>query len=334
MDPANTRAAARSQRGLPRELEIDRTENYSHPRRGGTRGYPLWQRIRALQTLVLTNSYELAAESIGCSPVSVRRWEERLIPFRMNGNKERRQITAADQLLLSICLYIYPDASLDEISIFIVANGGEVYSRQVVSRRCLELGLTRKRSSREAYEAFSASSIQKRIWFWNEPPPLGIHETPTSTLLDVDETGFYLKDICTKYGRSHTTCRVRYPSHYTRNATRLNVILAIEPGNFNIHPGSSGSVNLPRRWVYVTHDSIDQFNFGEFIDDILSDIENHPVPDGYDNSRCILWDNLSCHKTPYVTNIIRDRATPNNFFQLIVHLISRRLHQLSIYCAN
>ena len=316
MDPANNRARERSLRGLERELEEERTQNYPPPRNGGSRGYPLWVRVRAMHVLRMTNDYDMAAECVGCHPISIRRWEERLIPYRMNGGRERRSITAADQLLLSICLYIYPDASLDEICIFIIANGGDVYTRPLISKRCSDLGLTRKRSSREAYEAFSPSSIRRRLWFWSEPPPLGIIGVPTSSMIDVDETGFYLKDISNKHGRSHTTVRVRHTAHYTRSEPRLNVIVAVEPGNHNVHPLSSGSINLPRRWVYITQDTVDQFNFGEFINDILTDLENNPVPDGYDDRRCILWDNLSAHKTPYVTNLIRDRQTPNNFYSV------------------
>lgn len=122
--------------------------------------------------------------------------------------------------------------------------------------------------------------------------------------MDVDETVFNLKDIVNKYGRSHTTCRARHPAHYTRNVAHLNAIVTIEPGNFNIHPASSVSINLPRQWVYITQENIDQFILGEFTNDVLTNIENNPVSDGYDDSRCILWDNLSCHKTGYVTNVI------------------------------
>ena len=159
MDAADNRAVTRSARGLDRELLQDRSLNYPHPRNGGSRGYPLWQRIRALDMMWGYNDYELAANAIGCHPISVRRWEQRITPFRMTGNRQRQRITAADQLLLSICLFIYPEANLDQICIFIVANGGDVYTRPTVSKRCKELGLSRKRSSREAYEAYSPASI-------------------------------------------------------------------------------------------------------------------------------------------------------------------------------
>ena len=316
MDPANTRAQSRSDRGLEREREQLRTSNPPHPSRGGTRGYPIWQRIRALDSYDINLSYAEAADRIGCSQRSVLRWQSRLSPYRMCGGTSKLHITGADQLLLSICLYIYPEASTDELCTFIIANGGDVYSRQIVSRRCGELGLTRKRSSREAYDTFSPDSLRKALWFRSEPPPLGIRGVDIYKLCDIDETGFYLKSCARKYGRGHTTCRVRHPSHYTRNERKVNVIMGVEPGNPNLARGTLGSREAPRRWIYMTQDSVDQFVFGDFVNIILSNIEDHPVADGYDDEKCIMWDNLSVHTTAYVTNVIRDRASHNNFYSV------------------
>ena len=58
----------------------------------------------------------------------------------MSGGKARTQLTGNDQLLLSICLFIYSDATADEITAFIYANGGDIYERPVITMRCNELG--------------------------------------------------------------------------------------------------------------------------------------------------------------------------------------------------
>ena len=176
--------------------------------------------------------------------------------------------------------------------------------------------MTRKRSSREAYDTFSPDSLRKALWFRSEPPPLGIRGVDIYKLCDIDETGFYLKSCARKYGRGHTTCRVRHPSHYTRNERKVNVIMGVEPGNPNLARGTLGSREAPMRWIYMTQDSVDQFVFGDFVNIILSNIEDHPVADGYDDEKCIMWDNLSVHTTAYVTNVIRDRASHNNFYSV------------------
>ena len=46
----------------------------------------------------------------------------------MSGGTQRESLTGADQLLLSICLFIYPAVESDEIAIFIHANEGDIYT--------------------------------------------------------------------------------------------------------------------------------------------------------------------------------------------------------------
>ena len=60
-------------------------------------------------------------------------------------------------------------------------------------------------------------------------------------------------------------------------------------------------------------DNVDQFIFGGLVKEILTNIEIHPVLGNYHDEKFIIWDNLSAHKTPCVTNIIEDKGTPNTF---------------------
>ena len=103
-DPAATRAITRSRLGLTRETQRFRTGHYPNPARGGTRGYPLWLRTIAINVLNENRNYTLAAQRIHCSTSSVRRWERRILPYRMSGGRPREQLTEPDQLLLSICV--------------------------------------------------------------------------------------------------------------------------------------------------------------------------------------------------------------------------------------
>ena len=145
------------------------------------------------------------------------------------------------------------------------------------------------------------------------PPPLGVHGVPIHRMVDIDETAFYLKKCSGNYGRGHTTCRVRFHAHYRRNKAKLNVILAVESGNANIPAHLDGSIERPRKWFRLTVDNVDQFIFGNFINEILSDIEQRPLPGNYDDHKIIIWDNLRAHKTPFVTHIIEDRISQNIF---------------------
>jgi hypothetical protein len=86
-------------------------------------------------------------------------------------------IVGRDQLLLCVFLLAHPDASDDEVAVFIVNNGGQLYSRQIISQRKKELKYTRKRASSEAYQAFLPQNLLRAEQFFNLPPSpsLGFH---------------------------------------------------------------------------------------------------------------------------------------------------------------
>ena len=311
-DPANKRARARSDLGLTRELQENRTYLPPDPSKGGAAGYPIWFRVRVLHAAAL-NGRDVAADHYGVSERSIERWETRLIPYRMTGGIEREALTGADQLWFSICIFIYPDASADEVCTFIVVQGGNVYSREQISTRCEELEIARKRLSKEACDAFSPR-VQRRVrWFWTLPPPLGIANIRMAILIDIDETGFYLSKLGSNYGRAVGCLRVRVPRHYTRNDQKLNVIIAVEPGDPNLPANVDGSVQNPRRWLMITVENVDQFVFGEFMEMLCTDLETNGTQNGLDMDRIFMWDNLSVHNTPYVTQLIQGRPTANRF---------------------
>ena len=85
------------------------------------------------------------------------------------------------------------------------------------------------------------------------------------------------------------------------------------PGNPLLPPNMYGSIQRPQPWIHVSQVNCDQFVFGDFINTMLLNIELYPVPQDYDNKRCIVWDNLTAHKTAYVTTMIRDRPSNNHF---------------------
>jgi len=309
---ASNRARARSRLGLSRELEVNRTNLPPDPSIGGSAGYPVWFRDRVLN-IVNVHGPVAAVNQCGISERSIRRWQDRLIPYRMTGGTERQALVGVDQLWFAICIFIYPDASDDEIATFIISQGGKVYSREQISSRCSELEITRKRLSKEAYDAFSLR-VQRRVrWFWSQPPPLGILTLIISQLIDIDETGFYSSKFGSNYGRALGCIRVRVPRHYTRNDPKVNVIIAVEPGDPNLPAHVDGSLQNPRRWLMLALNNIDQFVFGQFMEMLCNDLEMNPVPNGLDMDRVFMWDNLNAHNTPYVTQLIQGRPTANRF---------------------
>ena len=170
-----------------------------------------------------------------------------------------KKLVGEDQLLLTICLYIYPDAPADEIWAVIVAIGGDVYSRPDIMKRCSKLELTRKRSSYKLYLAYTTKNIHKYIlWCITLLIPLGLSMIRMARLINIDETRFYLKSCSSKYGRGHSSYRIRYPGHYTWKEKKVNVILAIEPRDEELPPNINGSIQNPQRWIMVTQDNCDQ----------------------------------------------------------------------------
>jgi len=225
-DPASTCALARIKNGYERELLVNRTQHHPNPSKDGSRGYPLWQRTQVLFHLNQYNNYTDAAESIGYSTSSARRWDIRPHPYRMTGGAPRINLCGIDQLLLTICLYIYPHASSDKIAAFIDFNGGG-YSHPNISKRCKELDLVRKACSHEAYNTSLPGNMQKAVWFVTLTPPLGVRGLQPNRLLDIDETEIYLSKVNSKYGQGHRACRIHIPSHYTRINPKVCEIMAI-----------------------------------------------------------------------------------------------------------
>ena len=264
----------------------------------------------------LTHGFDEAIEIFNVSKRTLNRWRRRIRPYRQTGGKQRACMTGLDLMLLSICLFFFPRAKADEIAAFIASNGGDIYSRQTIYKRCAELKLGRKRGSLEAYQAFTPANILRAEMFWNDNLPLGVANVSRRRLIDVDEAHFTLKSIESKYGRAPKAMRVRDAAHYQRGATVWNLLIAVEAGNPAIAPNANGSRQFPRRWFWITRNNVDQHIFSRFIDHVCRSIEEQPV-DG-DHNRVFMWDNLSCHLTPLVTNTVYFRPTQDDFnFEII-----------------
>ena len=115
-DPADLQAQARAELGFSRLLEQPRRTS-PHPRNSGSGGYPQWFREQQLQRFN-------AGEAIDVSLSSIYRWAVRIEPYRQTGNAERTQILGADLLNLAIYITAWPDATIDEMAVFMYSEGG------------------------------------------------------------------------------------------------------------------------------------------------------------------------------------------------------------------
>ena len=307
----STKAAdVRARAGMSRELNTFRTNNNRHPKRGGSHGYPLWLRIEVLDH-AFANGINDASVHYDISKKSIRRWLHRLAPYQQTGNSERTVLTERDQILLALCLYLFPRLEDEDVCAFIYENGGGLYSQQDISRRCRELRLTRKRSSLESSFAYSRRNVIRTNQFWTQGPRVGVYGVPRHKLIDVDEASFCLKKIERKYGRAYRACRVRDIANYRRGARSLNLLMAVEPGDPNVPLNQVGSIMFPRVWYKIVDTNVDQFVYADFINEICTDIETNPLPS--DNERFFLWDNLALHGTAYVTYTLEMRPLRHQF---------------------
>jgi hypothetical protein len=176
----------------------------------------------------ITHSQVEAAYYTGCSTRSIRRWKNRHIPYHKSGERERSGSVGFDQLLLVICLFIYPCAEADEICAFIVANGGDVYSRQQITERTQELvEMARKRASKkEAYAAFSPIVQVKVKIFFTYDFPHGIRNVVLANLKDQDETGFVMSRLGKGYDKSHRCMRIRDTAYYVRKDPQTFLLMS------------------------------------------------------------------------------------------------------------
>ena len=98
---------------MPRPAQTIRIQN-ALASRGGSRGYSVEFRQHALQQAA--NGIRIA------SARSLQRWNHRLIPLKINGNKATLNLSGEYQMLLIIYRLIFPYANADEVRAYICNN--------------------------------------------------------------------------------------------------------------------------------------------------------------------------------------------------------------------
>ncbi len=90
-----------------------------HPSRSGGRGYDVWFRKKQLVKAQ-------AGEDVDVSRWSLRHWRECLHPYCQTGNKAQEQVMGVDLINLVTFLRAWPEATLDEMVVFLYNKGGPI----------------------------------------------------------------------------------------------------------------------------------------------------------------------------------------------------------------
>lgn len=288
--------------GVPRQEQVVRDEvRRPHPSRGGSRGYPLSERQRMLE------SWEDGLPVPTSMLRSIKRWSQRILPYRMTGNKSSPQgLNGHHRLLLVLVKLAYPEAKASEAAVFIATNSndGAVFTEREISDALRDLEYSRKRLSTVASQAFTEENLQKHYVFWNEPYPAGVLGEPRRFFIDVDECGLVLDDANPHYGHAVRGLRVRRPGNYGRGLVKITVILAVEPGDPALPAHVNGSVEWPRMWARVSTDvGTTADTYKAFLEqDVMDTFPPH------EPQRHFLHDNLTSHKRPDVVEAVYRRG--------------------------
>ena len=234
----------------------------------------------------------------------------------MTGNKERQSIIGLDLILLAVFYSIWPCGDADEACIFIFNNGGDVYTRNDVSKRMKDIQMTRKVASTEAYQAFLPNNLLRLYLFFTGPPPVGLVGVPRRKCIDFDEFAITLEKCNSKQGFALEGHRIRKSGHYTKSA-KLSVILAAEPGDPRLPPAIYGSIQRPRRWICCLQArNTSALIFANFVEHVCTDIETNGIPavvQDTDTHRVLTWDNFTAHHSHLVAQAYGIRNGNSHF---------------------
>jgi hypothetical protein len=182
-DPANLVPRDHVELGFSRQL-VQHWRTSPHPALGGSGSYAKWFRKEQLTRFI-------AGEATSFSQLSVYQWADQVTPYC--NREEWTQIIGANLINLITFITDWPDATLDKMAVFMYNKGGDLYSSLMISKCLKELGVTKQKTSTEAYQV-QQPNVQLRHWaFWNCPPPLGVFEVLWRQLIYLDEFGVSLE---------------------------------------------------------------------------------------------------------------------------------------------
>jgi len=165
---------------------------------------------------------------------------------RKSGRKKFK-LGGRNLVLLALYRVLFPKARAAEVNAALYRfNYGNpffsFFSKSQISEAEARLGLTLKRGSTTAYQAFFPVNLRKRWVYWNMPYPMGVADIRKSCMIDLDECGVYLEHLEQHTGKLYVGVCVSAEGPYSRSKEKINLLMAIcgEDG---------GAGQQSRRWA-------------------------------------------------------------------------------------
>lgn len=207
--------------------------------------------------------------------------------YRHNGNIRAYVLRGADQVLLSLYVQCFPHATGLEKIAFLYRATGTWYNESQITKAEQRIGLSRKKASTDASQAFEPRYLLQRQHFWHSPYPWGIADIDCEDMIDLDECKVLIEHANRKFAKCILGRRCRKTGLYGHGKGRI-LLMAIRPDG--------------QRWYkFVDQPGTDVTLFAPFINEILADLGQWaPGRPRY----CFTMDNLNVHHHPNVINAI------------------------------
>ena len=140
--------------------------------------------------------------------------------FKRSGNKRATVLRRLDLVLLAIYNKKFPVATAAENIAFLWNAFGRhqnppiVYNESEICKAEQRIGLSRKKVSTTAFQAFSPQNLLRRRQFWTANYPVGIANIPRSEMIDLDEARIILKTANRRFAKVLVGHRARDAGHY------------------------------------------------------------------------------------------------------------------------
>ena len=222
-------------------------------------------------------------------------WEGNVAPYRHTGNRRATVLRGINLILLAYFRVVFPKALLAEVAAFLWNAWGRfqnppiLYTLPDISKAKTRLGLTRKKGSTTAYQAFLPQNLARRQAFGTRPWLYGIADIDRADMIDIDESAFFLETTNWGYGKAIVNDQARQAGNYG-HSTKWTPIMAAagQPG--------------PNDWYaeFTRRPGTDIVTFANFVQTVLNMIG----PGAPGNRRCLTFDNITAHKHPVVLQMI------------------------------